>query len=242
MNEETGQWLDARRRTIDAALERFLPAAPAAPVILADAMRYSVMAGGKRLRPLLVLASAEAVAMRIGLAEEAARDLALPAACAVELIHTYSLVHDDLPAMDNDTLRRGRPTAHVVFGEGQAILSGDALHTEAFALMSREPRTGTTGISDRTLSVRKLRTIEVVASAAGAVGMAGGQALDLQAMTPGAPPLERQALRSLHERKTGALIRASAMVGAIMAGAPPDLDSSRGRVWSAARPRLSDCR
>jgi geranylgeranyl diphosphate synthase type II len=223
VNEEIGYWLDMRRQTVDAALGRFLPAAPAAPEILAEAMRYSVMAGGKRLRPLLVLASAEAVAVRLGFDDRLARDLALPAACAIELIHTYSLVHDDLPAMDNDTLRRGRPTAHVVFGEGQAILSGDALHTEAFALMSREPRRGASGVSEETLSTRKLQAIEVVAEAAGALGMAGGQALDLQAAAPGASPLDQQALRAMHERKTGALIRASAMAGALMAGATPDL-------------------
>lgn len=223
MKVEIDQWLDTRRRTIDAALERFLPSAPAAPVILSEAMRYSVMAGGKRLRPLLALASAEAVAARIGMAEETARDLALPAACALEFIHTYSLVHDDLPAMDNDTLRRGRPTAHVVFGEGQAILSGDALHTEAFALMSREPRPGATDVPDDALSARKLRAIETVAEAAGALGMAGGQALDLQAAMPGALRPDAQALRAMHERKTAALIRASALAGAIMTGAPAEL-------------------
>ena len=212
-------WLDLRRRTIDAALERFLPTPPAVPSILADAMRYSVMAGGKRLRPLLVLASAEAVAPQSGLRDEQAGDLALPAACALELIHTYSLIHDDLPAMDDDTLRRGRPTAHVVFGEGQAILSGDALHTEAFALMAREPLPGTSGLDPVLLADRKLRAIAAVAEAAGARGMAGGQALDLQAADPQAPPLDAPALRGMHERKTGALIRASAVVGAIMAGA-----------------------
>jgi geranylgeranyl pyrophosphate synthase len=216
-------WLETRRTTIDAALERFLPSPPAAPAILCDAMRYSVLAGGKRLRPLLVLASAEAVAGRMGLAHDAAYALALPAACALELIHTYSLVHDDLPAMDNDTLRRGRPTAHVVFGDGQAILSGDALHTEAFALMAREPRPGTAGLDPDTLSSRKLRAIETIAVAAGASGMAGGQALDLQAARPGAVSLDAHALRAMHERKTGALIRASAVAGAIMAGATSDL-------------------
>jgi geranylgeranyl diphosphate synthase type II len=221
-------WRDTRRRLVDAALQRFLPAPPAAPDILCDAMRYSVMAGGKRVRPLLVLAAAEAAGDRVGLDPARAADLALPAACALELIHTYSLVHDDLPAMDDDTLRRGRPTAHVVFGEGQAILSGDALHTEAFALMAREPRSGTAGISADDLASRKLRAIEVVAHAAGAAGMAGGQALDLQAASPGAAPLDAERLRAMHERKTGALIRASAVAGAIMAGAPaPVLDAIR---------------
>ena len=214
-------WLDLHRRTIDAALQRFLPTPPAVPSILSDAMRYSVMAGGKRLRPLLVLAAAEAVATHSGLDDDQARELALPAACAIELIHTYSLVHDDLPAMDDDTLRRGRPTAHVVFGEGQAILSGDALHTEAFTLMAREPAPGTAGLDGAQLADRKLRAIDIVAAAAGARGMAGGQALDLQAAAPEAVPLDPAALRGMHERKTGALIRASAMAGAVMAGASP---------------------
>lgn len=221
--KDAAPWLEARRQAIDAGLQRFLPSPPGAPAVLCDAMRYSVLAGGKRLRPLLVLASAEAVAVRTGLSEEDARELALPAACALELIHTYSLVHDDLPAMDNDTLRRGRPTAHVVFGEGHAILSGDALLTEAFVLMARDPRPGTAGIGDDALAARKLQTIETVAVAAGAGGMAGGQALDLQATAPGALPLDASDLRAMHERKTGALVRASALAGAIMAGAPPAL-------------------
>ena len=212
-------WLDVRRRAVDAALERFLPTAPDVPSILAEAMRYSVMAGGKRLRPLLVLAAAEALAPTSGLQDHQAHDLALPSACAIELIHTYSLVHDDLPAMDDDTLRRGRPTAHVVFGEGQAILSGDALHTEAFTLMSRQPVPGTAGLDSGQLADRKLRAIALVADAAGARGMAGGQALDLQAAAAHAAAVDASALRGMHERKTGALIRASAVVGAVMSGA-----------------------
>ena len=216
-------WLDVRRRAIDAALQQYLPSPGAAPAILCDAMRYSVLAGGKRLRPLLALGAAEAVAAPSGISQEAAHELALPAACALELIHTYSLVHDDLPAMDNDTLRRGRPTAHVVFGDGQAILSGDALQTEAFGLLAREPRSGASGVAADVLSARKLRTIEVIAEAAGAAGMAGGQALDLQAAVPGAPRLDADALRGMHERKTGALIRASTVAGAIMAGAAPPM-------------------
>ena len=228
----TGEWRETRRAAVDAALQEFLPTPPRAPAILCEAMRYSVMAGGKRLRPLLVLAAAEAVAARGGLDERDAARLALPAACAVELIHTYSLVHDDLPAMDDDTLRRGRPTAHVVYGEGQAILSGDALHTEAFSLMAREPRTGVAGVADADLSARKLHAIAVVADAAGAAGMAGGQALDLQAAGPGAAPLSADALRGMHERKTGALIRASALAGAIMAGAPPAIVDAVGEFGS----------
>src|SRR5688572_1164697 len=174
-------------------------------------MRYSVTAGGKRLRPILCLASAEAVG-----GERAA---AMPAACAIEFIHTYSLIHDDLPAMDNDTMRRGQPTLHVVAGEGMAILAGDGLLTEAFALLAREPR----GL-DQALIDRKVRVIGIVATAAGALGMVGGQAIDLACVTPAAdgtlpPPLDADGLRLMHARKTGALIRASAMAGAVMGGA-----------------------
>jgi geranylgeranyl diphosphate synthase type II len=122
-------WLEARRTDVDAALDRYLPSAPACPARVDEAMRYSLFAGGKRLRPVLALATAEAVAAARGASGDAARLLAMPVACALELIHTYSLVHDDLPAMDDDTLRRGRPTNHVVFGEGLAILAGDALLT-----------------------------------------------------------------------------------------------------------------
>jgi len=211
-------WLAARREQVDAALRRFLPVPGGTPGVLCEAMEYSVMAGGKRLRPMLVLASAEAAAEGAGASPEAALSLAMPAACAVELIHTYSLVHDDLPAMDNDTLRRGRPTSHVVFGEGMAILSGDALLTEAFLLLAREPAPG--AIADAgELAVRKLAAMRAIAEAAGAAGMVGGQALDLLASAPGASPLDGDALRAMHARKTGALITGSAVAGALMAGA-----------------------
>jgi len=205
------EWLEARRAEVERALEQYLPSAPACPPRVGEAMRYSLFAGGKRLRPMLALAAAEAVADSVRGDLEAARALALPAACALELIHTYSLVHDDLPAMDDDTLRRGRPTSHVVFGEGQAILAGDALLTEAFALMSREP-------DDASLAARKLRAIRIVADAAGACGMVGGQAIDLEAAGAGAS-FDGDGLRAMHARKTGALIRASAAAGAVMAGA-----------------------
>ncbi|HET9702531.1 MAG TPA: polyprenyl synthetase family protein, partial [Vicinamibacterales bacterium] len=131
------EYLDARRREVESALERFLPTG--IPKVVSDAMRYSLLGGGKRLRPLLAIAGAEAVAQAMGSSEAAARDLAMPAACALEMIHTYSLIHDDLPAMDDDALRRGRPTSHVVHGEGMAILAGDGLQAEAFALLAREP-------------------------------------------------------------------------------------------------------
>jgi geranylgeranyl diphosphate synthase, type II len=207
---DLSEYLTARQAEIDAALARALPSPPDCPRVVADAMRYSVTAGGKRLRPLLCLASADAVG--------GDRALAMPAACAVEMIHTYSLIHDDLPAMDNDTMRRGRPTLHVVAGEGMAILAGDGLQAEAFRLLAREPPTG-----DPALIGRKLRTIEVIATAAGSIGMVGGQALDLAAVTPAAdgrmpPPFDAESLRMMHAKKTGALIRAAAAAGAIMGG------------------------
>ena len=212
---DLGDWLEARRADVEAALARYMPSAPACPPRVDEAMRYSLFAGGKRLRPVLALASAEAIALAHGGDPAVARSAALPAACALELIHTYSLVHDDLPAMDDDTLRRGRPTNHVVFGEGLAILAGDGLLTEAFALMSREPASN----GDAALDARKLRALGLVAEAAGPCGMVGGQAIDLEA-AGSATPLGGDGLRAMHARKTGALIRASAAAGAIMAGAP----------------------
>jgi len=180
------EFLDRTRARVDQALENWLSKPPDCPAIVSEAMRYSVFAGGKRLRPLLALAAADAV-------DPAALDRALPAACAIELIHTYSLIHDDLPAMDNDTLRRGRPTLHVVYGDGVAILAGDGLHAEAFSLLAREPQTPAIDLQ--------------------AGGQAPGRRLTLDA----------QGVQSMHARKTGALIRASALAGAIMAGAPDEL-------------------
>jgi geranylgeranyl diphosphate synthase type II len=198
----------AARVDVERALEATLPLAECPPK-LADAMRYSLMAGGKRLRPILCLAAADAVG--------GSRAAAMPAACAIELIHTYSLIHDDLPAMDDDTLRRGRPTLHVVAGEGMAILAGDGLLTEAFHLLAREPVS-----SDPVVLARKMRVIETVASAAGALGMVGGQAIDLASVEPSPSgrlmPLDGEGVRGLHARKTGALIRAAAASGAIMGG------------------------
>ena len=215
-------FLTSARARVDAALERYLPSPPVCPAIVADAMRYSVFAGGKRLRPILTLAAADAVARNgAAPAPRAIVERAMPAACAIELIHTYSLIHDDLPAMDNDTLRRGRPTLHVVYGDGIAILAGDGLHAEAFALLAREP------VSNDPAIIRgKLRVIEIVGAAAGAAGMVGGQAIDLQAagQAPGhAITLDADGLRGMHALKTGALIRAAAASGAIMAGAEAPL-------------------
>jgi geranylgeranyl diphosphate synthase type II len=219
------EYLRASRLEIESALERYLPASPDCPPLVAEAMRYSLLAGGKRLRPALTLAAAEAVADRLGTPPRVARHLAMPAACAIEMIHTYSLIHDDLPAMDDDTMRRGRPTLHVVHGEGMAILAGDGLQAEAFGLLARDPDT-----ADSQVIARKLQVIGLVAAAAGASGMVGGQAIDLEAVKPwgGRPlePLDIEALERMHARKTGALIRASAVAGAIMAGADRSLTES----------------
>jgi geranylgeranyl diphosphate synthase, type II len=216
------------RARIDDALERSLPRPPECPAVVSEAMRYSVFAGGKRLRPTLTLAAADAVA-RTGdqpdtsavaqTAETdagAALDAAVPAACAIELIHTYSLIHDDLPAMDDDTMRRGRPTLHVIYGDGMAILVGDGLQAEAFALLAREPMS-----ADPHIVARKLRVLQVIGDAASTTGLVGGQAIDLQAAGRTRDPrlaLDAEGLRTMHARKTGALIRAAAVSGAIMAG------------------------
>jgi geranylgeranyl diphosphate synthase type II len=222
-------YLDDQRARVDRALERFLPSPPECPPLVSEAMRYSVFAGGKRFRPVLTLASADATAAylvsRGGLASASAGEraaLALPSACAIELIHTYSLIHDDLPAMDNDTLRRGRPTLHVVYGEGVAILAGDGLLAEAFALLAREPAG-----DEASLLARKLRTIHVIAEAAGATGMVGGQAIDLLAAPSAAgemgTTLDAEGLRRMDACKTGALIRAAAVAGVVMPGGPEGL-------------------
>jgi geranylgeranyl pyrophosphate synthase len=221
-------FLSAGREEIDTALARYLPQPPHAPAVVVDAMRYSVMAGGKRLRPLLALAAAEAAAPAGSVSSADARQLALPAACAIEMIHTYSLIHDDLPAMDDDTLRRGRPTLHVVAGDGMAILAGDGLQAQAFELLAREPQT-----DDPAILARKLQVVARLAAAAGPAGMVGGQAIDLAAVRPGpdgrAHTLDGSAVTAMHARKTGALIRASAVSGAIMAGADETLQHAIDR-------------
>jgi geranylgeranyl diphosphate synthase, type II len=207
---ELSAYLDARVAEVEAALASVLPSSPDCPPVVAEAMRYSLMAGGKRLRSILCLASADSVGGN--------RRLAMPAACAIELIHTYSLIHDDLPAMDDDTMRRGRPTLHVVAGEGMAILAGDGLLTHAFHLLATEPSS-----NDGELMERKLRVIAIVAASAGPIGMVGGQAIDLACVKPDPqgrvlPPLDAQGLGVMHGKKTGALIRGAATAGAIMGG------------------------
>jgi len=184
----------------DAALADALPHEDAPPLELHRAMRYAVLGGGKRLRPVLVYAT--------GNAFEVAPEALDSSACAVEIIHAYSLVHDDLPAMDDDDLRRGRPTCHVVFGEAMAILAGDALQALAFEVLADDPRLR----ADPRNQVEMLRTL---AAACGAHGMAGGQAFDLAAVGKALTPAE---LERMHVYKTGALIRASVRLGALAAG------------------------
>jgi geranylgeranyl pyrophosphate synthase len=209
-----GAYLGELRTEIEAALERVLASLGGPPIITAP-VHYALFGPGKRLRPCLTLAAADAVQDRAKVTRDTARALALPAACAVEMIHTYSLVHDDLPAMDDDTLRRGRPTTHVVYGDGLAILAGDGLMTEAFGVLARWP---SPACGDRHVEAppahRCLRAVNVLAEAAGVAGMVGGQAIDLDASAK-----DPAALEDLHLRKTGALIRASSTIGAIMAGA-----------------------
>jgi geranylgeranyl diphosphate synthase, type II len=194
--------LDERRRSVEAALDRALPAESVWPETIHRAMRYSLFAGGKRIRPLLALAAGEAVGGR--------RDDVMPLACAVEMIHTYSLVHDDLPAMDDDDLRRGKPTSHKVFGEGIAILAGDALLTHAFALMAAVPSDG-----DAALLGRRLAATAILAEAAGSTGMIGGQVMDLESE---GRRLDTRALETMHRAKTGALLAASVRGGAVLGG------------------------
>ena len=211
-----GDYIVSLRQEVERELTAALPGPPACPAVVADAMRYSLFAGGKRFRPILTLAAAGAVSPDA----RATRALAMPAACAIEMIHTYSLIHDDLPAMDNDTMRRGKPTLHVVFGEGMAILAGDALLAEAFALLARLSADAGDGIVAR----RTLAAINRIAEAAGSIGMVGGQAIDLLAAghAADASAMDADGLRDMHARKTGALIRASAVAGAIMAGGSPE--------------------
>jgi geranylgeranyl diphosphate synthase type II len=196
-------YLAERRALVDEFMDTVVPPEETAPETISRAVRYSLFAGGKRLRPILVLASAEAVGGRVG--------DALPAAAAFELIHTYSLIHDDLPSMDDDSLRRGKPTSHVVFGEAIAILAGDALQTHAFRVLAE----GDSPVA----ADRRLRAVAVLADAAGAAGMVGGQVADLEAERR---PVDAEALEFIHRHKTGALIRAACEAGAIVGGAADD--------------------
>jgi farnesyl diphosphate synthase len=186
-------WSLAELDAVEAALDHFVPAD--APAGLGEAMRYGVLDGGKRLRALLVLAAGHAV--------QGDREAAMRAACAVELIHAYSLVHDDLPCMDDDVLRRGKPTVHVRFGVAPAMLAGDAMQALAFEVLT--PDDGSVA------PALQARLCGLLARAAGAEGMAGGQAIDLASV---GLPLDEHALSDMHRRKTGALLRASVLMGA----------------------------
>lgn len=194
-------WSAGHLEYVEQALSRWVGVN--APAGLGDAMRYAVLDGGKRLRPLLVLAARSAVAPGDGAGQRAGLDeAALRAACAVELIHAYSLVHDDMPCMDNDVLRRGKPTVHVRFGQAQALLAGDALQALAFELLTPE---------DGVPPAMQARLCRLLAQAAGADGMAGGQAIDLASV---GQQLTQDQLRHMHRLKTGALLRASVVMGA----------------------------
>lgn len=195
MSFDLAAYLAERRRAVDDALERYLPSSETPPATIHEAMRYSVFAGGKRLRPILVIAGAEAAGGTMA--------RVLPTACAMELIHTYSLIHDDLPAMDDDDYRRGRLTNHKVFGEAIAILAGDALLTLAFGLFAEHA---------------SLEVIREVAIAAGTFGMIGGQVADIQSE---GKSVDAETLEYIHRHKTAALIRCSLRSGAMLAGASP---------------------
>ncbi len=198
---ELKDYLNERSVLVDRALDRWLPREDVLPRSLHQSMRYSIFAGGKRLRPILMIAASEAVG---GSAQQV-----MHAACAMEMIHTYSLVHDDLPAMDNDDFRRGRPTNHKAYGEATAILAGDALLTEAFRLLADADANRSTEPS------AVLRVIELVARFAGSQGMVGGQIVDMESE---GQEVDFPTLEYIHTHKTGGLILASVQVGAILGG------------------------
>lgn len=208
---EIATYLNERRRQVEDGLARFMLPAGSAFREHIESMRYSLFGGGKRIRPILCLAGAEAVDESEGVARRA-----LPVACALECIHTYSLIHDDLPAMDNDDLRRGKPTNHTVFGEATAILAGDGLLTFAFELLSGE---ATAEIDDTT----RVRITRAIARAAGPLGMVGGQSLD---MLHEGQQVGYDVLRSIHRSKTGAMITAAVQSGGLVAGANRDQEAA----------------
>ena len=201
--------LEARRAEVEPALLRLLPAEGDDPKGLAAAMRYSTLAGGKRIRPVLCLLAAEACGPEETLPP---REELAAAAAALELIHTYSLIHDDLPCMDDDDLRRGKPTCHVVFGEATALLAGDTLQTLGFEVLATHPR-------GDAWAARRAEAVALVAVAIGLDGMAGGQALDLAASKARGHADPAALLRRIHALKTGRLLKVSVELGALYAGA-----------------------
>jgi len=217
MNSEFfGRWSAGVLERVEQSLDAWVPAS--APAGLGEAMRYAVLDGGKRLRALLVQAAAEAVDAP---AVVGGNDAAMRAACAVELIHAYSLVHDDMPCMDNDVLRRGKPTVHIRFGEAQAMLAGDAMQALAFEVLTPDVAPGDGHVA----AVVQAQLCRLLARASGQSGMAGGQAIDLASV---GQALDEATLRDMHHRKTGALLRASVQMGAACGGVPED-----GPVWRA---------
>jgi geranylgeranyl diphosphate synthase type II len=209
--------LEDHRLRVEDALERALPPASAWPETIHRAVRYSLFAGGKRIRPLLVMAAADAVG--------AVHEEVVPFACAVEMIHTYSLIHDDLPAMDNDDLRRGKPTSHKVFGEAIAILAGDALLTRAFHLLAEVPAGG-----DAERVARRLQAIALLGEAAGTTGLIGGQVEDLESERRA---VDAATLERLHRAKTGALLSACVRGAAVLGGADEATTARLGSYASA---------
>lgn len=199
---ELKAWQQKAQAQTELLLERFLPSENQVPHTLHEAMHYVTLGGGKRLRPLLVLAASE-----LGNADQNAVEQAM---AAIEMVHVYSLVHDDMPAMDNDSLRRGKPTCHVKYDEATALLVGDALQTQAFDVLSRP-----TGLP----AERQIAMLSTLAKASGSLGMAGGQAIDLANV---GKAMNQAQLEQMHSLKTGALIRAAVVLGAL---ACPDLDS-----------------
>ena len=214
---ELKDYLKDRSALVDKALDRWLPAEDFLPHSLHQAMRYSIFAGGKRLRPILMVAASEAVG---GSAQQV-----MHAACAMEMIHTYSLVHDDLPAMDDDGFRRGRPTNHKVYGEATAILAGDALLTEAFRLLADAK--ANESVPPKTV----LRVIELVARYAGSQGMVGGQVVDMESE---GKEIDFPTLEYIHTHKTGGLILASVQVGALLGGGDEEQFAALTRFGGAA--------
>jgi geranylgeranyl diphosphate synthase type II len=200
---ELKRYLASRQKEVDRALDRFLPKETAKPATIHKAMRYSLFAGGKRLRPILCLAAAEACDGKI--------EAAIPLASAMECIHTYSLIHDDLPSMDNDDFRRGRPTCHKVFGDGIAVLAGDALLTLAFEIAAT---------AEPTRRYKLQQIISEIATAAGSRKLIAGQVADLEAE---GQPITRAGLRFIHENKTAAMLIASVRLGAMSANASDEL-------------------
>lgn len=196
-------YLETRCRLVDRALDGYLPTAKTRPATIHEAMRYSLFAGGKRLRPVLCLAAAEACGGTV--------ENAMPAAAAVECLHTYTLIHDDLPCMDDDALRRGRPTCHVVYGEGVAVLAGDGLLTIAFEILAKTPPTRRHGVAEY---------VTELAIASGSRHLIGGQVMDLEGEGSEVLPTPAQ-LRYIHESKTAALLTASVRLGAMSANATP---------------------